>query len=150
VLVADLDRIGRRATNVQHQPALTSRRECSFVRADAGGDDRTAVVLRVGLIEVATSMALNVGCTGRRSHAATERKARRMLGEEGSHDSVSTTGDELCLVRGSRFDAQRATQTSEWLGGARMFNDGPSESRPPLCISFIWWPLWSQAVCAGP
>jgi hypothetical protein len=79
---------------VQHQPSLTSRRECSFVRAAAGDDDRTPVVLRVGSVEAATSMVLHVGCAGRRGHAAAKRKAPRMLGEEGPHDSVSTTGDE--------------------------------------------------------
>jgi hypothetical protein len=53
-------------------------RENPFVSSDAGGADRKPVVL-VGLIEVATTIVIHVGCTGRRSHASAERTGPRIL-----------------------------------------------------------------------
>ena len=76
---------------MQHEPERMPRCECPVAPADVDGVVSTPVVLQVVLIEAVTTMVLHVGCTGRRGHGLAKLERPRMLGEEGSHGSVSIT-----------------------------------------------------------
>jgi hypothetical protein len=91
IAVADLERIGPRATNVQHQPCHDSRCECPFSPAGVDGINRMPVDLGVLFVDAATTVVLHGGCNRHRNPGFGEAEASANAGEEGLRHPVSIT-----------------------------------------------------------